>query len=110
MACILLFLCNILASRPVLEFHKMISPSVPPPSLSNGSDSNNTGTMKRKKQQQQCSRGNANGLQSNGIPPPPQHQLQQHQKVYVSLYPQMMGATEPNYETLSRQQVHTGLH
>ena len=61
--------------------------------------------MKRKKQQQQqhCSSGNANGLQSNGIPP--QHQLQQQQKVYVSLYPQMMGATEPNYETLSRQQV-----
>ena len=104
MACILLFLCNILASRPVLEFHKTVSPSVTSPSLSNGSDSNNTGTMKRKKQQQQhCSGGNANGLQSNGIPP--QLQLQQQQKVYVSLYPQMMGATEPNYETLSRQQV-----
>ena len=58
--------------------------------LSNGSDSNNTGTMKRKKQH--CSNG-----QSNGIP-----SLQQ-QKVYVSLYPQMIGAMEPNYETLSRQ-------
>ena len=68
--------------------------------ISNGSDSNNTGTMKRKKQHQQqlqqqqhCS----NGHSGNGIPP------QQQQKVYVSLYPQMIGAMEPNYETLSRQ-------
>ena len=53
--------------------------------------------MKRRKQQlQHCSNGQSNGIQQ-------QQQLHQ-QKVYVSLYPQMMSALEPNYETLARQQ------